>query len=232
VSRSRATALPPDERRALILDAAEPLLRQHGRNVSTRQIAQAAGVAEGTLFRVFDNKEDLINNTVARSFSAEPTVELLDQIDPGLPLEERMVEITTLLRNRLNETFALLHALGPPPEATSEDRQAFVDFMRTQNELITNAVVGLIKSDESAMVVSPAQAAYLLTSIIMVTSNPMLVRVREMAHLSSEPEALVDLVLHGCLVESTRTKPGFDHQAVEPQPTDYECTTRNTQEGR
>jgi hypothetical protein len=47
----------------------------------------------------------------------------------------------------------------------------------------------------------------------------MMARVREMANLSSEPAALVDLILHGCLVESTRTEPGFDHRAAEPGTT-------------
>lgn len=229
----RAAAMPPEERRAQILDAVEPAIRQHGRRVSTRQLAEAAGVAEGTLFRVFDNKEDLINQAVGRSFSAEPAVELLERIDADLPLEQRMVEITTVLRNRLEQTFTLLHAVGPPPESTSEDRHAFIEYMHTQNELITASVVGLIKSDEHALVVSPEQAAYLLTSIIMVTANPILAPVRERAHLSSEPAALTDLVLHGCLVDSTRTAPAFAHRTTEPRIVDlHACTRTDPSKGR
>ncbi len=225
--------MPPDERRAQILDAVEPVIRQHGRQVSTRQLAEAAGVAEGTLFRVFDNKEDLINQAVGRSFSAGPAVELLEQIDSRLPLEQRMVEITTVLRNRLEQTFTLLHAVGPPPESTSEDRHAFVDYMRSQNELVTASVVGLIRADEQALVVSPEQAAYLLTSIIMVTANPMLAGVRERAQLSSDPQALVDLVLHGCLADSTRTSSGFDHRSVEPRIFQtHACTRPDPSKGR
>ncbi len=47
---SRATPLPLDERRAALIAATEPLLEQFGRDVSTRQIAEAACVAEGTIF--------------------------------------------------------------------------------------------------------------------------------------------------------------------------------------
>nr|WP_284286883.1 helix-turn-helix domain-containing protein [Angustibacter aerolatus] len=54
----RATPLSPDERRRHLVDATLPLLVQHGRAVSTRQIARAAGVAEGTIFRVFDSKDE------------------------------------------------------------------------------------------------------------------------------------------------------------------------------
>jgi len=42
--RTRAAALPPSERRAEIIAATLPLVREHGANVTTRQIAEAAGI--------------------------------------------------------------------------------------------------------------------------------------------------------------------------------------------
>ena len=63
-SRTRATALPPSERRAEIIAATLPLLLAHGASVTTRQIAEAAGIAEGTIFRVFPDKESLIEAVV------------------------------------------------------------------------------------------------------------------------------------------------------------------------
>ncbi len=55
----RAESLPPDERRAMIIEAMLPLLLEHGEMVTTRQIAEAAGIAEGTIFRVFADKDEL-----------------------------------------------------------------------------------------------------------------------------------------------------------------------------
>src|SRR6266540_3926294 len=69
----RAASLPPDERRSMIVAATLPLLLEHGEMVTTRQIADAAGIAEGTIFRVFSDKDAVISAVL------EAAVELLQQ---------------------------------------------------------------------------------------------------------------------------------------------------------
>ena len=59
-ARRRAAMLPADERRAAIVEAARPLLLEHGEMVTTKQIAEAAGIAEGTIFRAFPDKDAVI----------------------------------------------------------------------------------------------------------------------------------------------------------------------------
>lgn len=46
--------------RALVLDAASELLREHGLDVTMQQIADAAGVGVGTVCRRFATKQDLV----------------------------------------------------------------------------------------------------------------------------------------------------------------------------
>ena len=48
-----------DRRREAILDAVSRQVVDSDMTMTTKELAQAAGVAEGTLFRVFDSKEDL-----------------------------------------------------------------------------------------------------------------------------------------------------------------------------
>lgn len=64
-----------------MLDAAIPLIRERGPAVTTRELAEAAGVAEGTLFRVFEDKVALIEAAVERALDPEPVVADLRALD-------------------------------------------------------------------------------------------------------------------------------------------------------
>src|SRR3954463_1235067 len=108
----RATPLPPEERRATIIAATEPLLLARGREVSTREIAEAAGIAEGTIFRVFTTKDALIDAVFADAFDEHAGLDDLARIDPGLDLETRITCIVDVLQRRVRRIFALVHALG------------------------------------------------------------------------------------------------------------------------
>lgn len=71
--------MPRPERRAAIIEATTPLLEQHGELVTTRQIAEAAGVAEGTIFRAFDSLQDVIDATITDALSAARLERVLQQ---------------------------------------------------------------------------------------------------------------------------------------------------------
>src|SRR5438874_9838831 len=103
--------MAPEQRRAAIVAATVPLLREHGVTVSTRQIAQACGVAEGTLFGVFPDKDSLIRAAVLASFEPEALLAALGQIDRGLDLRARLTAALDLMRPGFERNVALLGAL-------------------------------------------------------------------------------------------------------------------------
>ena len=80
----RAAALPPDERRSMIVAATLPLLLEHGDRVTTKQIAEAAGIAEGTIFRVFADKDEVIAAVIEAALDPEPLEAALAAIPAGL----------------------------------------------------------------------------------------------------------------------------------------------------
>jgi AcrR family transcriptional regulator len=115
VLNERARPLPPEERRASLVAAAIPLIAEHGLKVTTKQIAQAAGVAEGTLFRVFTDKTELIQAAINSAFDPEQTLAELGAIDVGLPLHQRCLAITTVLQGRLVAVFKIMVAVRMAP---------------------------------------------------------------------------------------------------------------------
>ncbi len=112
VGMPRATALPPEERRARLVDAARDLIAARGTVPTTREIAEAAGVAEGTIFRVFETKDDLVDAVAASAFCPVLFRRGLLTVDIELPLRERLVALVTLLQHRFVDVFGLMAALG------------------------------------------------------------------------------------------------------------------------
>ena len=91
VRSERARRMPPAERREALINATLPLVLWHGPGVTTRQIAEAADVAEGTIFRVFDDKEALIRAVTERAFDPAPALAEIAAIEPALSLRDRFV---------------------------------------------------------------------------------------------------------------------------------------------
>src|SRR5690348_15848372 len=114
VSRERGRPMPADERRAAILKAARPLVLEHGRATTTKLIAEAAGVAEGTIFRVFPSKDELFDAVIDERFDPEPFLDRIRRVDLDQPLEDRLVEAVSLIQRRFVGTFWMLIALGAP----------------------------------------------------------------------------------------------------------------------
>jgi AcrR family transcriptional regulator len=110
VQKGRAAALPMEERRSTIVAATLPLFLSQGAAVTTREIAQAAGIAEGTIFRVFPDKTALLDAVIAAALDPTPVDNAIQKIDPDLPFEARLEAAVEILRKRTLYLFRVFSA--------------------------------------------------------------------------------------------------------------------------
>ena len=160
---TRAPALPAEERRKAILEATLPLLVERGAAVSTKQIAEAAGIAEGTIFRVFPDKDSLVRAAVDLAFDPEPTERALASIGRDQPFEAQLADAVRILQDRLAAIWRLISAVGGAPE----DKQG----PPTESEALT----ALFAEHAGAVVHDPASSARRLRALTLALSHPLLV---------------------------------------------------------
>ena len=154
--------MPADERRAAIIAATLPLVLEHGASVTTRMIAQAAGIAEGTIFRVFPDKESLIDAVVETAFDTAPTEAALGKIDLGLPLEQRLPLAIEIMQRRVDDIWRLASTVGVEN----------VPVSRRKAEL--PGLAAIFEPDRDRINRPPAMAARMLRSLTMAFNHPML----------------------------------------------------------
>jgi AcrR family transcriptional regulator len=180
--------MTPEDRRAAIVDVALPLLREHGPALTTRQVAEAAGIAEGTVFRAFGSKDELVRACAAAVFDTEPTLERLAAIDRSLPLDERLVAGVAVLQRHVEQIVGLvsvLHHAGIHPPMDHGRRRG------TSDPAVDAAFADLV-GDDAATLRRPVEDVVGLLSLLTLSSVHPMLSTRRL-----EPVEIVDVVLDG-----------------------------------
>jgi AcrR family transcriptional regulator len=166
--RARAAALPPDERRAAIVAATMPLLIEHGINVTTRQIAEAAGIAEGTIFRVFVDKQELVDTAFDAALDASPDVAAIAAIPLELPLDDRLTAAVEVLQRRVTRLWQAMTAAGVT--RAKDHRPPLVGAEVPE----VAAIAALLAPDAERLRRSPVDVARLVRGVTFATTLPVL----------------------------------------------------------
>ncbi|QLH19857.1 TetR/AcrR family transcriptional regulator [Streptomyces sp. Rer75] len=191
--RRRAPAMDPDQRRKMIVAAALPLVVEYGAAVTTAKIARAAGIGEGTIFRVFPDKDTLLAACVAEATRPDDAVAHLEAIDLDQPLTTRLTEAAEVMRGHMTRIGALA-ATGrlerrPPGESAEggglPDREAGLAAPRA-------ALAALLEPDRESLRLAPERLADSFQLLLMFAG-------RSGVNDPLTTDELVDLFLHGAL---------------------------------
>jgi AcrR family transcriptional regulator len=215
--RRRAPAMSPDERRDMIIRAALPLVADHGAAVTTSQVARAAGIAEGTVFRAFADKNELIAACVAQALRTDDLVAELAAIPLDQPLAQRLTDAADTLKahlERIGAVIGALHASGHPmhrphpgerphtggePAAAqgseaAQRREPWLDRQRSWRRT-RDAVVDLFEPDRETLRLPPERLADVFLRLMFTPRRAGWAGESE----QSDSAVVVDLFLHGAL---------------------------------
>jgi AcrR family transcriptional regulator len=160
----------------MIIEATIPLLLEHGDMVTTRQIADAAGIAEGTIFRAFADKDELLGAVIDAALDPAPLERALVRIDPDLPLVDIVTRAAALAQRRVVEVWRLASSVGT--RFHDRKRQPMAD---------SPALTRLLEPHRDELAFPTRQAARTLRALVFAMSHPMMVdkpaTPREIAHV-------------------------------------------------
>ena len=194
-TRRRAPGMSPEQRRAMIIQTAIPLIAEYGAAVTTAKIARAAGIGEGTIFRVFADKDELLQACIAEALSPEHAVRELDAIDLSQPLPDRLAEAADALQAHMSRMGAILGSMGHrggkhPGTVRGVGRDESTTRIRA-------ALAELLEPDKAALRRPPEQIAALFFGLLF--TQP---RTEDEPDLT--PQELVEVFLHGALSGGTK----------------------------
>jgi len=191
-TKSRAKPLPPEDRRVAIVEAVIPLIMQQGASVTTSAMAEAAGIAEGTIFRVFPDKSTLLLEALKTCFDPAPALDQLARIERDLPFEIKLRKAAAIILQRAERVYAVAAVLRtlPPPERPSHE-EAHKSAIEA-NSLISWGLTRIFEDEANCLAVEPARAAAAFRGLLHAVNFPL----SDPSELITADEA-VEVLLHG-----------------------------------
>jgi AcrR family transcriptional regulator len=187
--------MSPQDRRRAIVAATLPLLCERGPSVTTSEIARAAGIAEGTIFRVFADKRELLESALHTAMSADEEVARIGGIPLDLPLEERLAAALAATSDYQDRLWSLLRIIREGGWQPDHARTEGEHHPRNQMARIGDAIARLFGPERASLRQEPRLAARLLLGLAFAN------RIQE--HGAGEApiptHQVVDVFLHGVL---------------------------------
>lgn len=202
----RAKPLSADERRASIVEAARTVVAREGFGFTTKQVADAAGIAEGTLFRVFSTKDALVHAVIEDVLDPSGTEQEIAQLRPTT-LDEAVTDLVRVLTTSIDRTSEFFFAVraksmsraaapAPPPQGGKTFHGPHENDERHQR--LEQATARVLEPFADQLGLDPLRAADYVRIVVFSTTHPFVAPTS--AHFTVAE--IARLILHGCTKES------------------------------
>jgi AcrR family transcriptional regulator len=196
-SRRRAPGMSPEQRRAMIVSVALPLVAEHGAKVTTSLVAKVAGIGEATIFRAFKDKDELLDAVRAEALRHDHAVREIESIPLDQPLADRLIEAADALGAHLSRMATILsglHASGQDASQQALRRRLMPDGAARESSIarIGDAIADLFEPDEAMLRLPRRQAAGMFLGLLFSRARPNAADVLPTAEL-------VDAFLYGAV---------------------------------
>ena len=179
-------------KRDQILDAALLLFTQQGLDkTATATIAKQAGVANGTLFHHFGNKESLIDAVYIRC-----KLQMLEAMTPAMQSDApTMQRLTALIRVYLEwmprhaDVFGFLQLYGNSADISPQAREQMQQAYAPMTDLLTHCAHAELLAPLPVSLLQQMMASQLMTAVDYLLENPGL----------QNDGHLLDQLQHGCV---------------------------------
>lgn len=159
-------------------------------NVTTRELAAHAGVAEGTLFSVFDDKRSLLLAAIAHGLEPTPVVDALQALSNEPSLEEKLLGVVEVVQPRLDAVHAFavaLHSLGTDGTERGAPKPT---YLQAWLRAVAAGVAELLSQHAAELTVAPALVARMFTTLLFAT---------RFQHPESEQWPAPEVLVRSCL---------------------------------
>jgi AcrR family transcriptional regulator len=193
----RAKPMSPEDRRQAIILATTDLVLEHGPEATTRQIADACGIAEGTLFRVFESKDDILAAVVEQLLDPRFVIGEIDGLPPTDHAADTVRALAAVVEGtttRIRSVMMALHTAQNDSDRRRNhgplDKSKFFDDQAT----IGKAMARALSPHQDELRVDPETAAAFIRLTVFAGSLPAISQ-------PTDPHVFTDLLVHALVKE-------------------------------